>query len=126
MESYLPDENSKDAGDQIHQDAIIAAIAVLSIMVREGKKASEVLSVFEPVPQLLENVRYQSDDPLSAETVKARIESVSENLGDSGRVVVRKSGTEPLIRVMAEAYERGNAERAVSEIIAEILKADGQ
>ncbi|HBJ92974.1 MAG TPA: phosphoglucosamine mutase, partial [Hyphomonadaceae bacterium] len=107
-------------------DAIIAAIAVLSIMVREDKKASEVLSVFEPVPQLLENVRYQSDDPLSAESVKARIESVSETLGDSGRVVVRKSGTEPLIRVMAEAYERGNAERAVGEIIAEILKADGQ
>ncbi len=107
-------------------DAIIAAIAVLSIMVREGRKASEVLSVFEPVPQLLENVRYQSDDPLSAESVKARIESVSADLADSGRVVVRKSGTEPLIRVMAEAYERGNAERAVSEIVAEILKADGQ
>ena len=107
-------------------DAIIAAIAVLSIMVRESKKASEVLSVFEPVPQLLENVRYQSDDPLSDESVKARIESVSESLGDSGRVVVRKSGTEPLIRVMAEAYERKNAERAVSEIIAEIMKADGQ
>ena len=101
-------------------DALIASLAVLSIMVRQGKKASEVLNVFEPVPQLLRNIRYGASDPLASERVALKIDQVKSELGANGRVVVRKSGTEPLIRVMAEAYQEVDAEKAVSDIIQEI------
>lgn len=107
-------------------DAIIAAMSVLSIMVRTKSRASDVLSVFEPVPQLLENVRYSSADPLANADVATCIERVRDQLGEGGRVVVRKSGTEPLIRVMAEAFVKEDAERAVRDIVDAIESEDAQ
>ena len=105
-------------------DAIIAALKVLEIMVRRQRAASEVLSVFKPVPQILKNIRYASADPLAASQVKKVMSDVTDRLGRSGRIVVRKSGTEPLIRVMAEALEAEAANAAVDDIISAVQAAD--
>lgn len=105
-------------------DAIIAALQVLQIMVRKNQSASEVLSVFAPVPQVLKNIRYSSSDPLSASAVEAKLSDVKAGLGRSGRLVVRKSGTEPVIRVMAEALDAQDANQAVDDIIEAVLAAD--
>lgn len=106
-------------------DAIISALQILDIMVREGKTSSAVLSVFEPVPQVLKNIRYKDADPLDAPAVKALIDEVSNRLGKDGRLVIRKSGTEPVIRVMVEAFDDGIAEQSVDELISEIAKVVG-
>ncbi|MAK62011.1 MAG: phosphoglucosamine mutase [Ponticaulis sp.] len=105
-------------------DAIISALKILGIMTTENRAASEVLSVFEPVPQILKNIRYSSSDPLADTSVVAELTSVTENLGKTGRIVVRKSGTEPVIRVMAEAVEHDDAENAVDRLIGAISDAD--
>ena len=82
------------------------------------------MSVFEPVPQILKNVRFKSEDPLETEQVKDAINSAKDQLSTNGRVVVRKSGTEPVIRVMAEAYAKPDAEDAVDKIIQAIEQTD--
>ncbi|MAI89471.1 phosphoglucosamine mutase [Ponticaulis sp.] len=105
-------------------DAIISALKIMEIMARKSKPASEVLSVFEPVPQILKNVRFKSEDPLETEQVKDAINSAKDQLSTNGRVVVRKSGTEPVIRVMAEAYAKPDAEDAVDKIIQAIEQTD--
>ena len=105
-------------------DAIIAALQVLSIMVSQNKRASEVLKVFEPVPQVLKNVRYETSDPLSSDLVKEAYSRMESELAEAGRIVLRKSGTEPLIRVMAEAQSAELAERVVDTIIDAVQKAD--
>lgn len=105
-------------------DAIIAALKVLEVMVRKSAPASSVLSVFQPVPQVLKNIRYVSADPLSDASVKQVLSDVSSRLGRDGRIVVRKSGTEPLIRVMAEAVRSTDADSAVDEIISAVQSAD--
>ena len=83
-------------------DGTVAALSVLSSMVRTGKPASELLHVFDRVPQLLKNVRYEGGAPLENAQVKQVIAEAESELADSGRLVIRPSGTEPLIRVMAE------------------------
>ncbi len=97
-------------------DGTIAAMQVLAAMVRTGKPASELLHLFDPVPQLLKNVEYDGGDPLEAASVKQAIADGENDLGSSGRIVIRKSGTEPLIRVMAEGDDRAQVTRVVDDI----------
>jgi len=83
-------------------DGTMAALQVLAEIVRSGKPASEVLNLFDPVPQRLKNVRFSGVSPMTDKTVLSAIEDARSDLGKSGRILVRPSGTEPLIRVMAE------------------------
>ena len=97
-------------------DGLIAGLQILAALVTSGKPASELLHLFEPYPQLLKNVRYDSGDPLAVESVKAAIAEGEAKLEGSGRVLIRKSGTEPLIRVMAEGEDESLIEAVVNEI----------
>lgn len=84
-------------------DGLIAALQVLRVLVETDKPASELLNRFDPAPQILENVRVKKGrKPLDNDTVKAAISGAEERMGQEGRLVVRASGTEPVIRVMAE------------------------
>jgi len=100
-------------------DGLAAALQVLDAMVDEGRKASELLTVFETVPQRLENIRFAATDidPLETGAVKEAIAEAERQLDGSGRVLVRKSGTEPLIRVMAEADCPQARDAAISAIV---------
>ncbi len=86
-------------------DGLIAALQVLSVLVRSGKRASEACRVFAPLPQLLKNVRYAGASPLVLPHISSAIEDATARLGAQGRVLIRASGTEPLIRVMAEGED---------------------
>lgn len=86
-------------------DGLLAALHVLAIAKADGRRFSEIARVFEPVPQKLVNVRYGGDDPMQAPTVRAAMEAATARLGADGRILVRKSGTEPLIRIMVEAID---------------------
>jgi phosphoglucosamine mutase len=101
-------------------DGIIAALQVLAALVRSGRRASEVLRVFDPVPQLLRNVRLGSgadaDQILAKVPVKEAIASSERRLNGRGRLVIRKSGTEPLIRIMAEGDDSGEVTAVVSDL----------
>jgi phosphoglucosamine mutase len=97
-------------------DGLVAALQVLAALVDSGKPASEVLRQFEPLPQLLKNVRFNGGAPLENETVKKRIAEAERELEGRGRLLIRKSGTEPLIRVMAEGEDQALVERVVDEI----------
>jgi len=96
-------------------DGLLAALQVLAVIVQSGKPASEVCQLFEPAPQVLENVRYERGkaDPMEAAAVKAAIKDAEVRLNGRGRLLVRKSGTEPLVRIMAE----GDDEALVREIV---------
>jgi phosphoglucosamine mutase len=97
-------------------DGTIAALQVLAALVEAQRPASEVLHVFEPVPQLLRNVRYTHGDPLNAATVQSVIAEATRAIDGKGRVLIRKSGTEPLIRVMAEGDDEAEVEAIVTRI----------
>ncbi len=101
-------------------DGLLAALCVLSVQVARARPLSEIAHVFEPAPQKLVSIRYGDRDPLEMAGVRAAIEQASAALGKRGRLVVRKSGTEPLIRVMAEALDPGDMERALDAVIAVI------
>jgi phosphoglucosamine mutase len=101
-------------------DGLVAALQVLAVLVRTGKRASEACRVFSPLPQLLRNVRYAGPSPLGRADVKAAIEAASRHLGASGRVLIRASGTEPLIRVMAEGEDAAMIQRIVEELCGQI------
>jgi len=101
-------------------DGLVAALQVLACIKREGRPASEVCAKFEPVPQVLKNVRFAGGKPLESQPVQQMIEDVRRRLGDGGRLVIRPSGTEPLIRVMAEADDRGLVETVVNDLISVI------
>jgi phosphoglucosamine mutase len=98
-------------------DGLLAALQVLKVMARTGKKASVLGRVFEPAPQELVNIRYAGTNPLETERVKSAIARAEANMGERGRLVVRKSGTEPLIRVMAEALEETMMKEALAEVV---------
>jgi len=98
-------------------DGLLSALQVLACIKRQDKPASEVLRKFEPVPQLLKNVRFSGGKPLESAPVKAMIEDARNRLGNSGRLVIRPSGTEPLIRVMAEADDKALVEQVVDDIV---------
>ena len=104
-------------------DGLVTALQVLAVVAAEGRKVSEVCDNFDPFPQLLQNVRYCSGDPLSADSVKAAIKAGEEKLGEKGRLVIRKSGTEPVIRVMGEAEDDGLVKETVGDICAAVEKA---
>ncbi len=101
-------------------DGLVSALQVLACIKRAGRPASEVCRKFEPVPQVLKNVRFNGGKPLESDPVKAIIEDARSRLGKSGRLVIRPSGTEPLIRVMAEADDRGLVETVVNDIVGAI------
>jgi phosphoglucosamine mutase len=104
-------------------DGCIAALQVLAALVRSGKPASELLHQFDPVPQLLKNVTYAAGNPLEDAQVKAAIAEGEAALNGRGRLVIRKSGTEPKIRVMAEGDDAGQVERVVEDICAAVKAA---
>jgi phosphoglucosamine mutase len=103
-------------------DGLLAALQVLAVMVETGKKLSEVAHVFDPAPQKLVNRKYNGADPLSRKPVQDAIAAAEKALGARGRLLVRKSGTEPLIRVMAQAETDTLVEEAVGGILAALDK----
>lgn len=100
-------------------DGLVSALQVLACVVATGKPVSEVCARFTPLPQVLKNVRYQSGKPLEDKRVRKVIEGAQLKLGENGRIVIRPSGTEPVIRVMAE----GDDETLVNAVVGEIVDA---
>jgi phosphoglucosamine mutase len=104
-------------------DGLIAALQVLASIVETGRRASEVCSLFTPVPQRLRSVRFSKGEPLLAGSVKRAIDEARDRLAATGRLVIRKSGTEPVIRVMAEGEDDELVAAVVDEICQAILGA---
>ncbi len=105
-------------------DGLVAGLQFLSEMARTDKPASELVQSFATVPQLLKNVRYGADkQPLSVDAVKSRIAEAEARLKGKGRVLIRKSGTEPLIRVMAECEDEDLLHAEVNAMVAAIEAA---
>ena len=104
-------------------DGLIAALQALAVMVEREEPLSSVARVFEPVPQRLVNVRYEGGDPLADDKVKSAIANAEKQLNGTGRLVIRKSGTEPLIRVMVEASDEtlmGETVESVAEAVRQV------
>jgi phosphoglucosamine mutase len=97
-------------------DGTVAALQVLAALVQSGKRASELLHLFDPVPQLLKNVRFSGGKPLDDAKVKTVIADAEAQLAGRGRLVIRPSGTEPVIRVMAEGDNAAQVEEVVDAI----------
>lgn len=104
-------------------DGLVAALQVLSVLVRSGKRASEACRVFTPLPQLLRNIRYHGTSPLGLPPVQSAIEAATLRLAGTGRVLIRASGTEPLIRVMAEGETHMQVTEIVDDLCATIAAA---
>jgi len=104
-------------------DGTVAAMRVLASLVRSNKPASELLHVFDPVPQLLQNVRYEGGAPLESDSVKQVIANAEAELDGKGRLVIRASGTEPVIRVMAEGDDAAQVKAVVERICAAVKEA---
>tara|TARA_R110000868_G_scaffold388407_2_gene657271 strand:- start:24400 stop:25749 length:1350 start_codon:yes stop_codon:yes gene_type:complete len=104
-------------------DGLMSALQVLAVMVESGRTMSDLAQQFEPVPQLLQNVRYKAGKPLEATAVKTAIAVGEARLTGVGRLLVRKSGTEKLIRVMAEGDDPAMVEGVVLDIVAAIEAA---
>lgn len=104
-------------------DGLIAALQVLACVKDQDKPVSQVCRRFEPVPQILKNVRYSSGKPLEQERVRSAIEDGEARLGTSGRLVIRASGTEPLIRVMAEGDDADLVKQVVNDIAGVVATA---
>ena len=100
-------------------DGLVSSLQVLACVVATGKPVSEVCARFTPLPQVLQNVRYANGKPLDDNRVRRAIEGAKERLGDAGRLVIRPSGTEPVIRVMAE----GDDEKLVNTVVGDIVEA---
>lgn len=103
-------------------DGLVAALQVLAEIVRAGAPASEVLHRFDPLPQLLKNVRFKGGKPLEDPRVKDVIAAAEAELDGKGRLVIRASGTEPVIRVMAEGDDKGQVETVVDRICAVVAE----
>ena len=104
-------------------DGLIAALQVLAVVRKEDKPVSEVCHRFEPLPQILKNVRFRSGQPLAQDNVVTAIEDAKKRLGNGGRLVIRPSGTEPLIRVMGEGDNRDLVERVVDDVVEALTRA---
>lgn len=98
-------------------DGLVAALQILACTQKMGKPVSEVTRRFEPVPQLLKNVRYSGASPLAENHIQSAIKDAEAELGQSGRLVIRASGTEPLIRVMAEGDDANQVEKVVDGLV---------
>jgi phosphoglucosamine mutase len=101
-------------------DGLVAALQLLAVLKQVGKPVSEICSRFEKVPQLLQSVRYKSGKPLDHKLVVQVIAESKARLGTTGRLVIRESGTESVIRVMAESDDQGLVEAVVAEITSTI------
>jgi phosphoglucosamine mutase len=104
-------------------DGLVAALQLLAVVKRQERPVSEVCHCFEPLPQILKNVRYKQGRPLEEKPVVSAIEAARQMLGEGGRLVIRPSGTEPVIRVMAEGDDRDLVMRAVDEVVEAVAKA---
>ncbi len=104
-------------------DGLIAALQVLAVIQREGRPASEVCHRFDPVPQVMKNFRYKSGRPLENDQVQRVIADAQAKLGGAGRLVIRPSGTEPVIRVMGEGDNADLVESVVNDIVDVLAKA---
>ncbi|RDV03299.1 phosphoglucosamine mutase [Undibacter mobilis] len=104
-------------------DGFVAALQALAVVKRSGKPVSEVCHRFEPLPQILKNVRYKTGKPMESASVTAAIASAEQKLGRGGRLLVRPSGTEPVIRVMGEGDDKAVVEAAVDDVIDALTKA---
>ena len=104
-------------------DGLLAALQVLHIIKHQELPASKALRLFEPLPQILKNVKYSGDNPLGNDTVRKEIEGAQQKFNGSGRVLVRESGTEPLIRVMAEGDDFEMVDTIVNDLCEVIEKA---
>ena len=104
-------------------DGLVAALQVLAQLKRAGAPASEVLHRFEPLPQLLKNVRFAGGKPLEHDSVKTVIAMAEAELAGTGRLVIRPSGTEPVIRVMAEGDDARQVETLVDRICDAVRQA---
>jgi phosphoglucosamine mutase len=100
-------------------DGLVAALQVLAALKAENKPVSQLCHLFDPLPQLLKNVRFKKGEPLNEKDVKEAISEGEARLGKGGRLVIRKSGTEPLIRVMGE----GDDEKLVRSVVKDICMA---
>jgi phosphoglucosamine mutase len=104
-------------------DGLVAALQLLSVVKRQERPVSEVCHCFEPLPQILKNVRFRSGEPLRADSVVSAIAQAKDRLGASGRLVIRPSGTEPVIRVMAEGDDRALVNEVVDEVVDAVTRA---
>jgi len=104
-------------------DGLIAALQVLCVIVATGKPASQVCRVFEPLPQVLQNVQFNGGKPLEKKAVKEAIAEGEKRLGSGGRLLIRPSGTEPVVRVMAEGEDEALVASVVGDIVAVIEQA---
>src|SRR3954449_2401741 len=104
-------------------DGLIAALQLLSVVKQLGRPVSEVCHCFDPLPQILKNVRYANGQPLKNDAVVTAIESARQRLGNQGRLVIRPSGTEPVIRVMGEGDDRDLVARVVDDVVDALARA---
>ncbi|HBQ36046.1 MAG TPA: phosphoglucosamine mutase, partial [Rhodobacteraceae bacterium] len=105
-------------------DGLIAGLQFMAAMVETGKPASELAHSFETVPQKLTNVRYAiGKEPLNSEAVKAAIADGENRLAKTGRLLIRKSGTEPLIRVMGESEDSALLNAVIGDIVSAVKAA---
>jgi phosphoglucosamine mutase len=98
-------------------DGFVAALQVLAVVKRSNKLVSDLCHRFEPLPQVLKNVRYQKGKPLENAAVRSAIASAEKKLGRGGRLIVRPSGTEPVIRVMGEGDDKSLVEAVVDDVV---------
>lgn len=101
-------------------DGLIAALQVLSVICEENKPVSEIANIFELMPQILKNVKFSGENPLENQKLIDFIAKKEQSLGNNGRIFVRKSGTEKLIRVMAEGQDYNVIESLVDEIVQQV------
>jgi len=106
-------------------DGLIAALQVLAVLVQSNRSASEAGRLFQPLPQRLVSIRFGGGQPLDNGKVKSAIRDGEATLGKAGRILVRKSGTEPVIRVMAEGEDEKLVGRIVDDIAAAIRAVGG-
>jgi phosphoglucosamine mutase len=104
-------------------DGLLAALQVLAVIVQQNRSAREVCRMFTPLPQLLKNVRFAGPSPLRNTSIKHAIAEAESALNGAGRLLIRESGTEPLIRVMAEGEDEALIARIVNEICEEVKVA---
>jgi phosphoglucosamine mutase len=102
---------------------LLAALQVLAEVVRQGKPVSEVCNMFTAFPQILKNVKFAGGTPLENNQVKSAIKDAEVMLGNTGRLVIRPSGTEPLIRVMAEGEDENLVNKIVDDLCSVIKKS---
>jgi phosphoglucosamine mutase len=104
-------------------DGLLAALQILALIKQQNKPASQVLNLFKPYPQILRNVRFNGGKPLDDAAVKTAMQKAESSLANDGRLLVRASGTEPVIRVMAEGLDSKMIENVVGDLCAVIEKA---